>query len=162
MEDFKPTQEQLEVFNRNFNAETFDKLKDSVQKVIVESACVNGLMCQLRTIQGVQCVEFADDNDLENEDFVPGYQGAEDDSCDFLVILCYAELDRSNMETDSQYIEVCFYIVYNDVKQEGWIDAASLATTNNPEDYADKLCFFDIDSHKPVAWCNDLEKDNDN
>lgn len=161
MKEFKPTQEQLDIFNRNFDVEAFDKMKGSVQKAVKESACINELMRQLRAIKDVQCVEFADDDDLENEDFVPGYKGVEDDSCDFLVILCYAELDRSKMETGSRYVEVCFYIVYNDVKQKGWLDDASLATADNPEDYAEKICFFDFDTHEPIAWCRDLEKDND-
>lgn len=146
----KSTKSQLKLFQNNFDAEAFDNLKLSIQKKIAEAPGLNELMSQLKVTKGVQCVEFADDDDLDNADFVLGYRSEEDDSCDFLVILCYVELDRSKMETNSQYVEVCFYIVYNDVKQTGWIDAASLASADNPEDYAESICFFDLETHTPI------------
>lgn len=138
------------LFQRNFDADQFDRIKVSIQKEIEGAQSVENLMRQLKHIPNVRCVEFADDDDLDNADFVLGYRSEEDDSCDFLVILCYVELDRSEMETNSQYAEVCFYIVYNDVKQTGWIDAASLASADNPEDYAESICFFDLETHTPI------------
>lgn len=140
----------MEVFQHNFDAEQFDQIKVSIQKKMQVAKSVDALMSKLTHIPNVQCVEFADDDDLNNGDFVPGYQSVEEDSCDFLVILCYVELDRSKMETDSQYVEVCFYIVYNDVKQIGWIDAASLATADNPEDCAESICFIDLETYTPI------------
>lgn len=156
----KSTKSQLKLFQNNFDAEAFDNLKLSIQKKIAEAPGLNELMSQLKVTKGVQCVEFADDDDLDNDDFVPGYEESEEDSCDFSVILCYVELDRSRMNTKSKYVEVCFYIVYNDVTQEKWIDAASLAVSNNPQRCGKKICFFDIDTHEPVAWCRDLNREN--
>ena len=98
------------LFQRNFDADQFDRIKVSIQKEIEGAQSVENLMRQLKHIPNVRCVEFADDDDLDNADFVLGYRSEEDDSCDFLVILCYVELDRSEMETNSQYVEVCFYI----------------------------------------------------
>lgn len=150
----------MEVFQHNFDAEQFNRIKASIQREIQVAKSVDTLMSKLSHILNVQCVEFADDDDLDNGDFVPGYQSAEDDCCDFLVIRCYVELDRDKMKTDSQYVEVCFFIVFNDVKQSGWIDAASLATTDNPKDYAKEICFFDLETHRPISWCGDYKKYN--
>lgn len=146
----------LEIFQRHFNAESFDRIKQSIKIEIERSNGIDGLMYSLAKISGVQCIEYADDDDLENEDFVPGYVSEEEDSCDFLVILCYAELDN----TEAKYAEVCFYIVYNDVKQEAWIDAAALSIADSPEDCAEKICYFDLESHVPIIWCGDLESYN--
>lgn len=154
--------EKLALFRRNFDVEAFDKIKDSIKTAIKETPGAMTLMRQLKEIKNVIYVEFSEDDDLEDQDFEPGYVSSEDDACDILPIFCFAELDRSHMETDSQYVEVCFVIVYNDVQKRGWIDAAWLATADNEEDIAEKLCFFDIDTHEPTAWCSDLDKEDDN
>lgn len=155
----KSTKSQLKLFHDNFDDEAFDKLKRSVQQAIDASHSLNELMSRLKVIHEVQSVEFAEDDDLENDDFIPGYQESEDESCDFLVILCFAELEMDK-PNKAKYVEVCFYIVYNDVKGEYWIDAVSLARTNAPKRYATRICFFDADTHEPIAWCQDLDKDN--
>ncbi|MCM1140198.1 MAG: hypothetical protein NC453_16655 [Muribaculum sp.] len=162
MKKSTPKKKRLELFHRNFDGEAFDKIKLSIQKVIKETSGVMTLMSRLKEIESVNYVEFSEDDDLTDQDFEPDYVSSEEDACDFLPIFCFAELDRSHMETDYQYVEVCFVVVYNDVQSRGWIDAAWLATADNDEDAAEKLCFFDIDTHEPTAWCSDLDKEDDN
>lgn len=148
--------EPLEIFQRNFNAESFDRIKQSIETAIEKSNGVDNLLHSLAKIQGVQHVEYSEDDDLENEDFVPGYTGEEEDSCDFLVILCYAELENNT----PQYAEVCFFIVYNDVQQVGWIDAASLAVFEDPTAKAREICYFDIDLNGHIVQSDDMEVNN--
>lgn len=159
MKKSKSNKDRLALFHRNFDPEAFDKIKVSIQKVIKESPGVMDLLNQLREIPSVVCAEFSEDDDLVDQDFEPDYVSSEEDACDFLVICCFAELDRSRMETESQYVEVCFYIVYNDLETRGWIEAASLATADNEEDCAEKLCFFNLNTHEPTDWCADWNKD---
>lgn len=145
-------QNQLELFQHNFNAEDFANIKHSIKQCIEQSKCLDELMYQISIIPAVQCVDFAEDDDLEDVDFIQSYKNDEDDCCDFFVILCYAELDVREIVGSSKYAEVCFFIVYNDVRQIGWIDAASLAVaeTDNPMDCAKSVCFFDIETYKPI------------
>lgn len=157
MKKFKPDK-MLELFRQNFNGDTFEKLKNSIEKVIEVATNLHGLTNQLKQVEYVQCIEQSD-NELDNEDFIPDYTSDEPDSCDFTVLQCYAELDRSKLETKSQYVEICFYIVWNDVKKQGWIDAATLATADNPQDYAEPICFFDLHTYEPIRWCNDPNND---
>lgn len=143
-------QKQLEIFQHNFNADDFANIKHSIKQCIEQSKGLDELMHQMSKIPAVQCVELAEDDDLEDVDFIPDYKNEEDGCCDFFVVLCYAELDVSKIDDSSKYAEVCFFIVYNDVRQIGWIDAATLAVTNNPMDYAKTICFFDIETYKPI------------
>ena len=147
-----------ERFFQNFDGERFDNLKASIQSAIDKSAGFCGLKNNLSALESVQYVEESD-NDLENDDFLPGYVGTEPDSCDFIVLLCYAELATSKIHTASEYVEVCFHIVWNDVMSKGWIEAALLSVASKPNQLAEPLCFFDINTHEPIIW-SDEENDD--
>ncbi len=157
MKKFQPEQ-MLELFRQNFDGETIEKIKNSIQKSVEKATSLHGLINELNQIEYIQCIEPAD-NDLDNEDFVPSYISDEPDSCDFMIYQCYAELDKSRLNTNSEYVEICFYVVWNDVKKHGWIDAATLGVSYNPQDYAEPICFFDLSTYEPIRWCNDTNID---
>lgn len=152
MEKLKTTNKRLELFHRNFDPEAFVKFKTSIEQVIKESPSVSRLMRRLQAIPGIDFVEYASDEDYEDSDFVPGYESDEEDACDHIVIRCFADFDVSKLDTDAEYVDVNFRIVYNDAKRYGWILEAILRKSRVAYEPAENICVVDLDTHEPTEW----------
>ena len=87
MKKIKLTAEQQKLFNTNFNRKAYEEAKKPIQEAISGSKSFDELWSKL---QNHEC-------DVEYED-------------DCTIISCEVELDRSHMETEGDYVGVCFYI----------------------------------------------------
>lgn len=85
------TPEQQTLFNANFNRRAYDKAKEPIQKAMSESKTFDEFWERIKNY----------DRDVEFDD-------------DFTIITCEVELDRSHMETEGDYVGVCFYIKWSD------------------------------------------------
>lgn len=124
------TPEQQTLFNANFNRRAYDKAKEPIQKAISESKNFDELWERIKNY----------DRDVEFED-------------DFTIITCEVELDRSHMETEGDYVGVCFYIKWYDEADAGMIDKVALYSSEPSGEYiADLLCYINPDSCEVTEW----------
>ena len=96
MKKIKLTAEQQKLFNTNFNRKAYEEAKKPIQEAISGSKSFDELWSKL---QNHEC-------DVEYED-------------DCTIISCEVELDRSHMETEGDYVGVCFYIKWYDEADSG-------------------------------------------
>lgn len=124
------TPEQQTLFNANFNRRAYDKAKEPIQKAVSESKNFNELLDKISKY----------DRDVEYED-------------DFTIITCEVELDRSHMETEGDYVGVCFYIKWYDEADAGMIDKVALYSSEPSGEYiADLLCYINPDTCEVIEW----------
>ncbi len=72
---------------------------------------------------------------------------------DFTIITCEVELDRSHMETEGDYVGVCFYIKWYDEADAGMIDKVALYSSEPSGEYiADLLCYINPDTCEVIEW----------
>ncbi len=124
------TPEQQALFNANFNRRAYDQAKEPIQKAVSESKNFNELLDKISKY----------DRDVEYED-------------DFTIITCEVELDRSHMETEGDYVGVCFYIKWYDEADAGMIDKVALYSSEPSGEYiADLLCYINPDTCEVIEW----------
>lgn len=124
------TPEQQTLFNANFNRRAYDKAKEPIQKAVSESKNFNELLDKISKY----------DRDVEYED-------------DFTIITCEVELDRSHMETEGDYVGVCFYIKWYYEADAGMIDKVALYSSEPSGEYiADLLCYINPDTCEVIEW----------
>lgn len=128
---------QQRIFNENFDFQTF---KDAVEPVI---KCLTGAHTPSEIGERMKALENSkkcDWFDLEFEDFKT-------------IIWCDIELDRSQMETEADFVGVTILIDWEDAKGIGTIKTAYLYSTVFSKDYlADELCRFDPETFQIMEW----------
>lgn len=130
MKKIKLTAEQQKLFNANFNRKAYEEAKKPIQEAISGSKSFDELWSKL---QNHEC-------DVEYED-------------DCTIISCEVELDRSHMETEDDYVGVCFYIKWYDEADAGMIDKVALYSSEPSGEYiADLLCYINPDSCEVTEW----------
>lgn len=133
MKKIKLTLEQQKLFNANFNREAYEEAKKPIQEAISGSKTFDELWSKFQKY----------DRDVEYED-------------DFTIISCEVELDRSHMETECDYVGVCFYIKWYDDTDSGVIDNVALYSSKTSNDYlADLLCYIHPDTCEITKWVYD-------
>lgn len=72
---------------------------------------------------------------------------------DFTIITCEVELDRSHMETEGDYVGVCFYIKWSDETNTGTFDKVALFSSEPSGEYiADLLCYINPETCEVTEW----------
>lgn len=133
MTEIKLTPEQQKLFDANFNRRAYEQAKAPIQKAICESQCFAEVLDRLHGYE----------YDVEYED-------------DFTIISCEVELDRSHMETEGDYVGVCFFIKWYDEADSGMISKVELYTSETSGDYlADLLCCIHPDTCEITEWAYD-------
>ncbi len=129
----KLTPERQKLFNANFNRQAYEEAKKPVQEAVSEARSFYELWDKLHRY----------DRDVEYED-------------DFTIISCEVELDRSHMETNGDYVGVCFYIKWYDETDSGMINNVALYSSETSGDYlADLLCYIHPDTCEITEWVYD-------
>lgn len=130
MKKISLTPEQQTLFNANFNQQAYAQAKEPIQKALSESKTFYELWEKLQKY----------DRDVEYED-------------DFTIIACEVELDRSHMETEGDYVGVCFYIKWYDETNSGIIDKVALYSSEPSGEYiADLLCYIHPETCEVTEW----------
>lgn len=130
MKRIKLTPEQQNLFNANFNREAYEEAKKPIQEAISGSKSFDELWGKLQKY----------DRDVEYED-------------DYTIITCEVELDRSHMETEGDYVGICFFIKWYDETNSGTISEVELYTSETSGDYiADLLCRIHPDTCEITEW----------
>jgi hypothetical protein len=155
MEKFKPTKKQLNLFNKYFNQQDFERIRDAVQKVINETESYWDLRFKLSKSDVLTQFTEEDDFDFEytNSDFIPDYD-SDDDSCDFLAPICWADLKYDDTKTFPGYVGVRLLLIWNDEWKGGWIDAVSLDVGPNDQEIQ-SICLFNPRTYEIMLWCAD-------
>lgn len=131
MEGAKLTKEQQERFNRNFNQEAYYKAKADIQKIISAASNFGELWTNLWP--------YEKDSEYIEEG---------------TIILCEVELDRSQMETEADYVGVTFDILV-DESDKGRIVGVSLYTSDTPDGEVELMCYFNHNTCEVLEWCDD-------
>lgn len=130
MTEIKLTPEQQKLFDANFNRRAYEQAKSPIQKAICESQCFAEVLDRLHGYE----------YDVEYED-------------DFTIISCEVELDRSHMETEGDYVGVCFDIKWFDESDSGTISRVALFSSEPSKEYiADLLCYIDPNTCEVTEW----------
>ncbi len=130
MKKIKLTAEQQKLFNANFNRKAYEEAKKPIQEAISGSKSFDELWSKL---QNHEC-------DVEYED-------------DFTIITCEVELDRSHMETEGDYVGVCFYIKWSYETNTGTFDKVALFSSEPSGEYiADLLCYINPETCEVTEW----------
>lgn len=133
MKKIKLTPEQQKLFNANFNRKAYEEVKKTIQKAISKAKSFYDLWDKLQKY----------DRDVKYED-------------DCTIIICEVELDRSLMETDCDYVGVCFYIKWYDEVDSCIIDNVALYSSETSKDYiADLLCYIHPTTCEITEWVYD-------
>lgn len=133
MKKIKLTAEQQKLFNANFNRKAYEEAKKPIQEAISGSKSFDELWSKL---QNHEC-------DVEYED-------------DCTIISCEVELDRSHMETEGDYVGVCFYIKWYDEADSGTISKVELYSSETSGNYfADHLCNIHPETCEITEWVYD-------
>lgn len=75
---------------------------------------------------------------------------------DCTIISCEVELDRSHMETEGDYVGVCFYIKWYDEADSGAISKVELYSSETSGNYlADHLCNIHPETCEITEWVYD-------
>ena len=133
MKKIKLTPEQQKLFNANFNRDAYEEAKKPIQEAISGSKSFDELWSKLQKYE----------RDVEYED-------------DYTIISCEVELDRSHMETECDYVGVCFYIHWYDETNTGSIHHVKLFSSETSGEYlADLLCHIHPDTCEITEWVYD-------
>lgn len=133
MKEVKLTPEQQKLFNANFSRDAYEEAKKPIQEAIAGSKSFDELWSNLQKY----------DRDVEYED-------------DCTIILCAVELDRSYLETEGDYVGVCFQIIWDDDSSSGKISSVELYSTETSCEYvADLICCINPDTCEIIEWLYD-------
>lgn len=133
-EKLKLSNDQIAFFNRNFNAEAFEKAK----KVVLDAISKSSSSLELwQNLSGY-------DRDIRYMD-------------NYTVFLCDMELDRSKMETTADYVGVSLFIYWNERNNTAKIRYAELYSS---ESYNKEVLFwfgfnpntYEIESLDQIVW----------
>ena len=128
----KITPERRLLFERNFDKETFEKVKAPVMEILKKPKPFLKFREELQSIY---------------EDVGYDYY----DEC--IVARWDVELDRSQMETNADYVGVTFYLAYYDQEDWGELLDTELYTNEMTGEYiADPICFFDSQTYEITRW----------
>lgn len=126
----KLTKEQRqELFDNNFNKESYEQAKRIVQNAITSSSSFEMLWNNLREYE----------RDVE-------YEGTS------TIIYCEMELDKKPMQTQTDYVGIQFTILWDDNQSVGMIFGVELYTSDTPNHEIMPMCFFNPDTLEIVRW----------
>lgn len=128
----KISKEQQELFDNNFDKNSYEQVKKVIQEAISKAKTFEDLWTSL--------------NSYERDSRF-------DDDCS--IIFCEVELDRSHMATSADYVGVDFNIYWDDNTNKGHIEAVSLHTSDTPDGEVELICFIHPDTCEITEWCYD-------
>lgn len=128
----KISKEQQELFDNNFDKNSYEQVKKVIQETISKAKTFEDLWTSL--------------NSYERDSRF-------DDDCS--IIFCEVELDRSHMATSADYVGVDFNIYWDDNTNKGHIEAVSLHTSDTPDGEVELICFIHPDTCEITEWCYD-------
>lgn len=130
------TKKEQKLFNSNFNRRAYERAKKPIQEAVSTSGTFEELW-----------------------DKICSYERDVDHYDDSSIIYCEAELDRSHMKTEADYVGIDFHIRWDATSNTGKIIKASLHSSDTIDGEVELICFIDPETCAILEWVYDEEDD---